>query len=96
MLATGGKPLVVDEATLCAAAELAAQTTPIATDETGSAGLAGVIDARRHGELAGAERVAVLFTAARRHAGPTAETGATGGPRPADLPADNPADGRGR
>jgi threonine synthase len=66
MLATGGRPLVVDEAELRAANELAVRSTGIRADETGSAGLAGLRQLRRLGDAAPGERVAVLFTGIRR------------------------------
>jgi threonine synthase len=70
MLATGGRPLVVDEPTLRGAATLAATTTGIPADETGAAGLAGLLELRRRGELTAGERVAILLTGARRHHNP--------------------------
>ncbi|MCB1009499.1 MAG: hypothetical protein KDB94_11480, partial [Acidobacteria bacterium] len=66
MLATGGWPLVVDEATLATANALAVETTGIAADETGTAGLAGVVATLAAGVDLRAESVAVLFTGARR------------------------------
>ena len=68
MLATGGRPLVVDEETLVEANALARESTGIAVDHTGSAGLAGLLALRAAGELASDERVAVLFTGAVRAA----------------------------
>jgi threonine dehydratase len=66
MLGTGGRPLVVDDPTLRCAATLAARTTGIAADETGCAGLAGVLELHRRHELGPGEQVAVLLTGARR------------------------------
>ena len=66
MLETGGTPLVVDEATLAAANELALEATPIPVDPTGSAGLAGLLALRAAGSVSADERVAVLFTGAAR------------------------------
>ena len=66
MIESGGFPVVVGEDTLREAAALAVETTGIPVDETGAAGLAGVLELRRRGILAAHERVAVLFTGARR------------------------------
>ena len=68
MLATGGRPLVVDEALLERANELGRATTGIDVDHTGTAGLAGLLALREAGEIAEDERVAVLFTGAVRTA----------------------------
>ena len=68
MLATGGRPLVVDEVTLARANALAQLTTGIDVDPTGSAGLAGLLALRQAGEVSDDERVAVLFTGAVRTA----------------------------
>jgi threonine synthase len=70
MLATDGAPVLVSEDALRAANELAREATGIAVDHTGSAGLAGLLELSRRGELGADERVAVLFTgAARDHDG---------------------------
>jgi threonine synthase len=66
MLATGGRPIVVDDAGLHAANVLAARTTGTSADETGTAGLAGLLDLLDRGAIARDERVAVLFTGTRR------------------------------
>jgi threonine synthase len=66
MLVTGGSPVVVDETTLVDANELAAQTTGIPVDHTGSSGLAGLLQQQRAGEIGAGESVAVLFTGVRR------------------------------
>jgi threonine synthase len=66
MLATGGGPLVVAEATLEEANRLARETTGIDVDPTGSAGLAGVLDLVRTRAISPDETVAVLFTGAVR------------------------------
>ncbi len=68
MLATGGRPLVVDEDLLKRANTLARQSTGIDVDHTGSAGLAGLLALRSAGEVRDDERVAVLFTGAVRTA----------------------------
>jgi threonine dehydratase len=67
MLRTGGRPLVVDEADLLAAGELAVRTTAIDADETGTAGLAGLLHLQRERAIGPDERVALLFTGVRRH-----------------------------
>ena len=66
LVETGGETVVVDEATLRLANDLARRTTGIDVDHTGSAGLAGLIDLRRRGAIAPDDRVAVLFTGVRR------------------------------
>jgi threonine synthase len=71
MLATGGRPVVVDEERLADANELAVETTGIAVDPTGSAGLAGLLALRAAGAVGDDERVAVLFTGVRREGGKT-------------------------
>ena len=70
MLATGGRPLVVDEETLARANALARETTGIAVDPTGSAGLAGLLALRADCAIGEGERIAVLFTGAVRTAPP--------------------------
>jgi threonine synthase len=64
MARTGGSPIVVPEAAVLEANELARRTTGIDVDHTGTAGLAGVIAARNH--IADDERVVVLFTGRQR------------------------------
>jgi threonine synthase len=68
MLATGGRPLVVDEDLLARANALARRSTGIDVDHTGSAGLAGLLALRSAGEVRDDERVAVLFTGVVRTA----------------------------
>jgi threonine synthase len=85
MLRTGGRSLVVDEATLADANDLATRTTGIPADETGTAGLAGVLALQREGRVPATGRIAVLFTGARR--APTAH----GGLQPATSPHDRSA-----
>lgn len=68
MLATRGRPVVVDEETLARTNELAREATGIAVDPTGSAGLAGLVALHALGEIAADERIAVLFTGAVRTA----------------------------
>ncbi len=66
MLLTGGRPLVVSESSLAQANRLALATTGIPVDPTGSAGLGGLLEMRRSGEIGDRDRVAVLFTGLRR------------------------------
>jgi threonine dehydratase len=66
MLATDGSPVLVSENVLREANDLAREATAIDVDHTGSAGLAGLIVLASRGELRSDERVAVLFTGARR------------------------------
>ncbi len=68
MLATGGRPVVVEEELLERANALGRETTGIDVDHTGTAGLAGLLALREAGEIADDERVAVLFTGAVRTA----------------------------
>ena len=65
-LTSRGWPVVVDEPTLQAANELARSATGIDVDPTGSAGLAGLLELRRHGRVDPDETVAVIFTGVRR------------------------------
>jgi threonine synthase len=66
MLATDGFPVLVAEDDLREANDLAREATGIDVDHTGSAGLAGLLELSRRGALGAGERVAVLFTGARR------------------------------
>jgi threonine dehydratase len=68
MLRTGGRPVVVDEATLVEAHTLARETTGIDVDHTGAAGLAGLLQLGREGAVAPRENVAVIFSGAQRGA----------------------------
>jgi threonine synthase len=68
MLVSGGGPLVVSEAEIRDANDLGVASTGVGADETGTAGLAGLIRARRDGLVDPGERVAVLFTGRRRPA----------------------------
>ncbi len=74
MLASGGGPVVVSEATLTEANDLARSTTQIDVDPTGSAGLAGLLDLARTRAVGPDETVAVLFTGAVRRP-PAPESG---------------------
>jgi threonine synthase len=73
--------IVVDEATLVEANDLAVSATGIDVDHTGSAGLAGVLSMLRSGAIDPAETVAVLFTGVRRsgHAAGSTPSPATEG-----------------
>jgi threonine synthase len=66
MLITGGRSVVVDEATLEAANALARRETGIDADHTGTAGLAGLIQLTRDGLVSPDETVAVIFSGVRR------------------------------
>jgi len=66
MLATDGSALVVSEETLAEANALGRDATGIDVDPTGSAGLAGLLELVRNGQVASNERIAVLFTGTRR------------------------------
>lgn len=62
MICTGGWPVVVDDATLIEANEISNS----AADETGTAGLAGVIALRRAGQITDDEDVVCVFSGIRR------------------------------
>jgi threonine dehydratase len=66
MLATGGAPVVVGEAALEEANRLARSATGIDVNETGSAGLAGLLALARAGRVTPGSDVLVLFTGLRR------------------------------
>lgn len=66
MFATGGSPVIVDEATVAEAETLGASTTGIDADATGTSGLAGLLTWSRSPGSPRGERIAVLFTGARR------------------------------
>ena len=66
MLLTRGRPVVVSEDSLVAGHRLAVTATGIPVDPTGSAGLAGLGEMRRSGEIRDDERVAVLCTGRQR------------------------------
>jgi threonine synthase len=68
MLITGGRSVVVDEATLEAANALARPLVGIDADHTGTAGLAGLMQLTRDGFVHSDESVAVIFSGARRDA----------------------------
>ena len=60
MLESGGGPVVVDEATLVRANEVARTTTGVAVDPTGASGLAGLLQTVQASGLRG--RIAVVFS----------------------------------
>jgi threonine synthase len=66
MIATGGSPVVVDEATVAEAEQLGRDRTGIDADATATAGLAGLLTWNRHHPQDGRERTLLLFTGARR------------------------------
>lgn len=66
MLTSGGSPVVVDETTLLDANEAGRVGTGIDVDETGSAGLAGLMALLGRGIVAPHERAGVLFSGVRR------------------------------
>ncbi len=66
MLESGGGPIVVDEATLVEANELARRATATPVDATGSSGLAGLLHVARTTGISG--RVAVIFSGRDRDA----------------------------
>ena len=70
MLATGGRAVAVDEVALLAANALAVEATGIDADETGTAGVAGLLALARAGALAPGESVAVVLSGVRRHPPP--------------------------
>ena len=63
---TGGDVVVAPEVAVAEAHRLARRWTGIAVDPTGTAGLAGLLAARRSGLVADGARVGVLFTGADR------------------------------
>ena len=70
MLVTGGRAVVVGEADLLEANALAMDATGIDADETGTAGVAGLLSLARDGFLRPDESVAVIFSGVRHHAPP--------------------------
>jgi threonine synthase len=66
MLATNGSPVLVSDETVVEAEAMAHVTTGIPVDPTGAAGMAGLLELVRAGEVAPHERVAVLFTGSKR------------------------------
>jgi threonine synthase len=66
MLATDGSPVLVSDEIVVEAEAMAHVTTEIPVDPTGAAGLAGLLELVRGGEVEPDERVAVLFTGSKR------------------------------
>lgn len=66
MLNTGGHPVVVDENEIEVANAIARESTESDVDYTGTAGLAGLIHVRANDSSLRHERVAVIFSGARR------------------------------
>lgn len=66
MIRSGGYPVLASEELLREANETAVQVSGIAVDETGSAGLAGLLAVQRRGGIGPSEQIAVLFTGAKR------------------------------
>ncbi len=69
MLVTGGRAVVADEALLLEANALACAATGIDADETGTAGVAGLLALARGGFVQADESVAVILSGVRRTAG---------------------------
>ena len=70
MLATGGQTIVVDEPDLVAANRLAVGETGIDADETGTAGVAGLLALGAAGFLRPDESIAVILSGVRRSPAP--------------------------
>jgi threonine synthase len=75
MLVTGGRTVVVDEPALREANALACEATGIDADETGTAGVAGLLALARGGFVRPDETVAVILSGVRR--APSASPSAT-------------------
>ena len=69
MLATDGSPVLVSDETVVEAEAMAHVTSGIPVDPTGAAGMAGLLELVRAGEVGPDERVAVLFTGSKRLSG---------------------------
>lgn len=70
MLRGGGRVLVVDEPALIDANALACAATGIDADETGTAGVAGLLALGAAGHLRADESIAVVLSGVRRHPNP--------------------------
>jgi threonine synthase len=70
MLVTGGRALVVDEQALLDANRIARDATGVDADETGSAGIAGLLALGAAGHLGPTESVAVVLSGVRRAPSP--------------------------
>jgi threonine synthase len=66
MVDSGGFPVVVSEEQLVRANTLARSATGIDVDETGSSGLAGLLELQQRGEVAATESVGLIFSGVRR------------------------------
>jgi threonine synthase len=66
MLLSGGRALVVDEPALVEANAIACLATGIDADETGTAGVAGLLALGAAGHLGPSESVAVVLSGVRR------------------------------
>jgi threonine synthase len=66
MIESGGFPIIVGEPRLVEANTLGRESTGIEVDETGTAGLAGLLELSLRGELSPEESALVLFTGVRR------------------------------
>ncbi len=62
MIRSGGSPVIVSEEQLLEANRIAVASTGIRASFTGTAGLAGVMELQRRGEIAENEAVGVIFT----------------------------------
>ncbi|MGZ7080511.1 MAG: hypothetical protein ACXVJT_13955, partial [Thermoanaerobaculia bacterium] len=62
MKASGGFPIVVSEELLLEAHRIAVASTGIRASCTGTAGLAGLMELQRRGEIGRNEAVGVIFT----------------------------------
>jgi threonine synthase len=69
MAATRGRPVLVSEAELRSANELAREMTGIDVDHTGSAGFAGLLQLHREDRINEKQTSVVLFTGVRRNGG---------------------------
>jgi threonine synthase len=66
MLESGGSPVVSTEAEVAEAHRLVHDHTGVPADPTGTAGLAGLLTARRHGMVDDDDTVVVLLTGVER------------------------------
>ena len=62
MKASGGFPIVVSEDQLREAHRIAVESTGIRASHTGTAGLAGLMELQRRGDLFENESIGVIFT----------------------------------
>ncbi len=74
MLVTGGRAVVVDEPALVAANALACGATGIDADETGTAGVAGLLALAAQGILEPDETIAVVLSGVRHAPAPPPPT----------------------